>query len=501
MARRRLQGFGQALQNVGATLWENKQRTEREQRQVAAQLDKEQMDAFNTEVRTTLDPKYVGEVGPERAKQRFEILRKRLPPHLQSRVGEEPDFGSLDIPADERLASVMQEIGAATSAAGVPSREGVYGSMQRRRVAPRALPPYISDTDREGADEVGGNYFDSPELKRALSEAARKREDLEAGESRTKVSRVGPGGTMEDEFLTNRQLASQGAQRSERTPQEEGGRQRAIAGGQTRGRIETETDPALVTAEAGRQRSITGSQTQGRLETENAPTNVAGSARRAGALSSAEAGGRLGQEQRFGAGSFTPQVKEEIDAQGNTRYRLIRPQTGQSTTLETDAPAEQVTDSMRATYSYGIRGVSAHNTMAKLEPILANRSFLLQYRDVATSDAVNGIKDPVARQYALAAREFINAQARRESGASIPADEYRNYAQMLSIRPGDDSAAAQDKQNVRRRTIEGFVTQSGRRLGEQFVMPDEVAALAQKRGVEPDVVKRELESSGYKVVD
>lgn len=66
----------------------------------------------------------------------------------------------------------------------------------------------------------------------------------------------------------------------------------------------------------------------------------------------------------------------------------------------------------------------------------------------AQENLPNALKSSVIQQYEQAARNFINAVLRRESGAAINKDEYTNAYQQYLPRPGDsDEVLIQKKQN------------------------------------------------------
>jgi hypothetical protein len=69
--------------------------------------------------------------------------------------------------------------------------------------------------------------------------------------------------------------------------------------------------------------------------------------------------------------------------------------------------------------------------------------------------------DPEYQQFAQAARDFINASLRRESGAVISPVEFDNARQQYLPMPGDTEATLAQKAANRQRQIEGIRAASG----------------------------------------
>ena len=73
----------------------------------------------------------------------------------------------------------------------------------------------------------------------------------------------------------------------------------------------------------------------------------------------------------------------------------------------------------------------------------------------------NLIKDPVARRYAAAKRNFITAVLRPESGAAIAESEFVNEDQKYFPQTGDDAETVLFKDDMRLQTISGFKAAAG----------------------------------------
>lgn len=223
-------------------------------------------------------------------------------------------------------------------------------------------------------------------------------------------------------------------------------------------------------------------------------------ATRAEAEAAAQERGRLDEERKAGAGSFkrTTQVVEDEDAQGNKVYRVIDTSPGAiGSRITTNAPSQPTTDVMRQSYDYASRAAAAHARMLQLEPALMQRPFV---DSLVQMNKPESITDPVVQQYIQLSREYINAQARRESGAAISQAEYDNYGRMVGFKTGDDPQTLAQKQDSRRRVITGLAQQSGDRLSRVFVTEAEVHRDAQERGVPVEQALREAEAEGLKVI-
>lgn len=77
----------------------------------------------------------------------------------------------------------------------------------------------------------------------------------------------------------------------------------------------------------------------------------------------------------------------------------------------------------------------------------------------------NLLRSAEGQRYRQAQDEFINASLRRESGAAIQPSEYERYARIYFVMPGDTRDTILQKQEARRRVIEGFRTDAGNLQG------------------------------------
>lgn len=66
-----------------------------------------------------------------------------------------------------------------------------------------------------------------------------------------------------------------------------------------------------------------------------------------------------------------------------------------------------------------------------------------------------------AQQVLNAQREFVSGVLRKESGAAISADEWKNYGAMYFPRAGDSKEVIKQKENQRKRILESMAVQAG----------------------------------------
>lgn len=461
-------GLAGGLEDIFAMLMQDQILTKRA---TGLQRQRAQDDALN-DFRTgakELTPEKVQSQGPDAVKAQYDAILQRLPPEMRALVGETPNFEGMDSPVAKRVGPARRRIESATTPAQVPDYGGLSGLLSENRVTPDQEMPNLLPGSGGGPS---GAKLPTPELSALLSEAEGKRGLLKRELPREAVNYSDEMGNALTSFLTEEEQGNLGGVRRERTDEQE----------------------------AARQGTLRSATAQSESDVAHAPGNIVGAARRAGAIRGAEQGASLSQDKAFGAGSFkkSTQVVEDADPTGNKMYRVIDTspdaigsQTG------TNVPSETTTDGMRQSWDYANRAVASHNILAKLEPILAQRGLLVTYAQM--NMAPEAITDPVVRQYAQAAREFINSQARRESGAAISEVEYDRYVKTSGFKPGDDPGTLGQKMDTRRRTIQGLVGQTGRRLGEMFTTMDELKQLPSAAGKSDQQLKQEAEAAGYRV--
>lgn len=456
-----LNSMAQSAQDILGMLLQDKMRTSGERELQQSILDRQLLTGFQDDAKDLTNPENVQKFGPDVAKARYEWLKRRLPGRMQSLVGNTPDFTTLDKPYDQRLADLTKEISGITN----PDDLSLSPEGLKKRAPSFRVPVQERIPGGLGSSAASDMPFDNPDIQALISMAEKQRTGLLEKEPRTPVTDFSSG-TGKQNFYTSRELGGVSAQ-SERTAEQE----------------------------ASRQGGITQATTQATQDVMQDPRNIKGFATREQALAFARTtGGNRADTQT----KTTPQVIEDKDDAGNKVFRVIDASAsaiGQATT--TQVPSETLTDAMRQSFDYANRATKAHNLMMQLEPVLAQRGTLVNY---AMMKAPNAIQDPATRQYVQAIAESINAQARRESGAAISPDEYSRYQSTNALSPGDDATTLQQKQDSRRRVIQGLTGQAGTQQGKIFVFMSEIEALAQQAGVPVEQKIQEAEASGYRVV-
>lgn len=94
---------------------------------------------------------------------------------------------------------------------------------------------------------------------------------------------------------------------------------------------------------------------------------------------------------------------------------------------------------------YANRQEQANGILEQLDPKIKNMSYAQFKLSLA---APNALQSPQMQQFSQAAKNFINAQLRRESGAAISPSEYKDALKQYIPAPGDsDAVLEQKKQN------------------------------------------------------
>jgi hypothetical protein len=116
-------------------------------------------------------------------------------------------------------------------------------------------------------------------------------------------------------------------------------------------------------------------------------------------------------------------------------------------------------------------------------------------------NSIVGKTNPTYQVYDQAKRDFINAQLRRESGAVIGPDEFRNADKQYFPQPGDSEAVIKQKREARQLAIDSMGRSAGpnykRPAGKPEVSSDIQAALdAIAKGAPRDKVIQRLQAAG-----
>lgn len=379
-----------------------------------------------------------------------ELLMDQAASMWEADTGEKEDFSRFMPSMERRLAGVSKDIQGASTLSGLMTPTGV------RRRAAAAQVPDIKVTHRalaeeetpEGMAPFEGNVEPSDELADLLKELEERSTALQAEVPFTPVSDIGPEGVGRSRYVPQNRLGTLGPLQTERTGPQAGARtgEEAVA-----------AQPGQTTAKAAELRTLT-------------PEQIASDLAKFRSLSPfrvREAGATRGAQL---AAEGTPEALDVL-----TRKSAI--EAGNKPPSQTEARAAD----------FATRGTRAHEVMLKLEPEMAKRGIIV---NLASLNAPNTLQDPVTRQYATAMRELINANLRRESGAAIQPSEYDMATKQYTFRAGDDPATLKYKQDARRRSISGMVTESGRVLGGKFVSLAELEALAKAQNT---TVEHQLE--------
>lgn len=156
-----------------------------------------------------------------------------------------------------------------------------------------------------------------------------------------------------------------------------------------------------------------------------------------------------------------PIFKEVTDANGNTQIIRIMPQAGTASTVNTGiaptAPANpfaygKQNEGQSKDSGYANRLFDAEQTLRDPKVIEAGKSM--------TQTGLNSIPvvgqaatSPEYQKYDQAARNFINAVLRRESGAAISQSEFDNAYKQYIPRPFDSPERLAEKQKNRQATL------------------------------------------------
>ncbi len=106
---------------------------------------------------------------------------------------------------------------------------------------------------------------------------------------------------------------------------------------------------------------------------------------------------------------------------------------------------------------YSISGVNALQSATNLP-----------FGTMVAGPMVNSQMSPESRQVAQAQRDFINAVLRRESGAVISPEEFKNAAQQYFPQPNDDEQTKRNKAANRRVAIEGMKAEFGEQSAPEY---------------------------------
>ncbi|WP_457663699.1 hypothetical protein [Sinorhizobium medicae] len=134
---------------------------------------------------------------------------------------------------------------------------------------------------------------------------------------------------------------------------------------------------------------------------------------------------------------------------------------------------------------YG-RGVESHKILNDLE---GEGTSLMNKVAGSIPIAGNYLRSEDAQKYDQAKRDYINAVLRRESGAVISPEEFKNAEQQYFPQPGDGPEVIEQKRRNRETTIQGLKISAGQ--GAAFAVPSDQAP--QKKRLKFNPATGELE--------
>lgn len=94
--------------------------------------------------------------------------------------------------------------------------------------------------------------------------------------------------------------------------------------------------------------------------------------------------------------------------------------------------------------------------------------------------APNVVQSQTGQAYTQAQRAFTEARLRKDSGAAIPEQEFKNDRQTYFAQPGDSAETLQQKRRARAAVLASLAFESGQALGEFLGSSDEAAAVVQQ---------------------
>ena len=147
---------------------------------------------------------------------------------------------------------------------------------------------------------------------------------------------------------------------------------------------------------------------------------------------------------------FGAQNYDELDSV----YQRVNVSTAPSGSILTDA-GKPMNDTQATSYGYAQRLVEADAIISQIgDQFTALRSYAGQLLP-------NILKTDDRQRFEQAQRNFINSVLRKESGAVISEEEFKNARQQYFPQPGDSDAVLQQKAQNRDTVIENFYRQAG----------------------------------------
>jgi hypothetical protein len=104
---------------------------------------------------------------------------------------------------------------------------------------------------------------------------------------------------------------------------------------------------------------------------------------------------------------------------------------------------------------------------------------MMQYENMPSAIANKTMLDKHSKRYLQAAMTFIRAKLRKESGATISPEEFRQDFQTYFPQPGDDPQTRRQKAESRKQVMEGLKIEGGMRKDVQMAPPPNQTAAPQ----------------------
>lgn len=142
----------------------------------------------------------------------------------------------------------------------------------------------------------------------------------------------------------------------------------------------------------------------------------------------------------------------------NAQMAKLKAETGAITDPVTGASLKALTEGQAKDLTYAQRADQASPKLEELgsKIITLNPASFKTQMSLASSPLTSGSVSPEVRQYNQAAKNFLTATLRRESGATIAPSEFNEAFQIYIPFPGDDQATLQAKKQARETTIASF---------------------------------------------
>lgn len=198
-------------------------------------------------------------------------------------------------------------------------------------------------------------------------------------------------------------------------------------------------------------------------------------------------------------GTYTPTPKDDLltTSEGQTISRKVRGPDGHVIGAEPlvqgtpKAPPEHISK----TANFTGRMIEAERHIRRLtegkDPISGEEGNKFGATDVSTGlvnlppDGIaNLMRSPDHQQYRQAAKQWIRAFLRKESGAAISEGEFAQDFQTYFPQPGDSKEVVEQKRNARTAAMSGFALEAGDYFTKQ--RPDLAAHLKQYGSTSPD---------------